>query len=48
MTYTPLSVTVAVLTQMGSATDKRLESILESAVRHFHDFAREVNLALVE
>jgi hydroxyquinol 1,2-dioxygenase len=41
-------VTEAVLAQMGSATDERLKTILESAVRHLHDFAREVNLTPAE
>jgi hydroxyquinol 1,2-dioxygenase len=47
-TYTPLSVTEAVLAQMGSAADDRLKTILESAVRHCHAFAREVNLTPAE
>jgi hydroxyquinol 1,2-dioxygenase len=47
-TYTPLSVTEAVLQQMGSAADERLKTIIESAVRHCHAFAREVNLTPAE
>jgi hydroxyquinol 1,2-dioxygenase len=47
-TYTPQSVTEAVLAQMGSATDERLKTIVESAVRHCHAFAQEVNLTPAE
>jgi catechol 1,2-dioxygenase/hydroxyquinol 1,2-dioxygenase len=47
-TYTPLSVTEAVLAQVASTGDERLKTILESAVRHCHEFAREVNLTPAE
>ena len=40
--------TEAVLAQMGSAADERLKTILESAIRHLHEFAREVNLTPAE
>ena len=40
--------TEAVLAQMGSASDDRLKTIVESAVRHCHEFAREVNLTPAE
>jgi hydroxyquinol 1,2-dioxygenase len=46
--YTPQSVTEAVLAQMQSTSDERLKTILESAVRHLHGFAREVNLTPAE
>jgi hydroxyquinol 1,2-dioxygenase len=41
-------VTEAVLAQMGGATDERLNTIVESAIRHLHAFAREVNLTPAE
>jgi hydroxyquinol 1,2-dioxygenase len=37
-------VTEAVLRQMDSTADERLKTIVESAVRHLHAFAKEVNL----
>jgi hydroxyquinol 1,2-dioxygenase len=46
--YTPHSVTEAVLEQMQSTGDERLKTIMESAIRHCHAFAREVNLAPAE
>jgi hydroxyquinol 1,2-dioxygenase len=46
--YTPATVTEAVLQQMQSAADQRLKAIVESAVRHLHAFAREVNLTPAE
>ena len=46
--YTPQSVTDAVLGQMVSTADERLKTILESAIRHLHEFAREVNLTPAE
>ncbi|HEX3397049.1 MAG TPA: dioxygenase [Steroidobacteraceae bacterium] len=46
--YTPQSVTEAVLMQMQSTGDERLKTIMESAIRHLHAFAREVNLTPVE
>jgi hydroxyquinol 1,2-dioxygenase len=46
--YTPQSVTDAVLEQMESTADARLKSIVESAIRHLHAFAREVNLTPAE
>jgi hydroxyquinol 1,2-dioxygenase len=46
--YTPESVTEAVLKQMAHTPDERLKSILESAIRHLHAFAREVNLTPAE
>jgi catechol 1,2-dioxygenase/hydroxyquinol 1,2-dioxygenase len=46
--YTPQSVTDAVLEQMQSTSNERLKTILESAVRHLHGFAREVNLTPAE
>ena len=42
--YTPQSVTDAVLQQMEGTADERLKIILVSAIRHLHAFAREVNL----
>jgi protocatechuate 3,4-dioxygenase beta subunit len=41
-------VTEAVLQQMQSTADERLKTIIESAVRHCHAFAREVNLTPAE
>ena len=46
--YTPQSVTDAVLEQMAGTADERLKTILESAIRHLHAFAREVNLTPAE
>jgi hydroxyquinol 1,2-dioxygenase len=46
--YTPQSVTDAVLTQMEGTADERLKTIIESAIRHLHAFAREVNLTPAE
>lgn len=37
-------ITEAVLAQMASTPDARLREIMDAAVRHLHDFAREVNL----
>jgi protocatechuate 3,4-dioxygenase beta subunit len=38
------SVTQAVIDQMATAADPRLRTVMESLVRHLHDFAREVRL----
>lgn len=38
------AITGAVLDQLAGTPDPRLKRILESAVRHLHDFAREVEL----
>ncbi|MBW8268206.1 dioxygenase family protein [Caldovatus aquaticus] len=38
------AITEAVLEQMAGTPDPRLRRIIESAVRHLHDFAREVEL----
>jgi protocatechuate 3,4-dioxygenase beta subunit len=38
------SVTAEVLRQMATTPDPRLREIMAAAVRHLHDFAREVNL----
>jgi catechol 1,2-dioxygenase/hydroxyquinol 1,2-dioxygenase len=46
--YTPQSVTEAVLEQMAGTDDERLKIIVESAIRHLHDFARDVNLTPAE
>jgi len=46
--YTPQSVTDAVLEQMGGTPDERLKTVLASAIRHLHAFAREVNLTPTE
>jgi catechol 1,2-dioxygenase/hydroxyquinol 1,2-dioxygenase len=46
--YTPQSVTDAVLEQMESTADERLKTVVESAIRHLHEFAREVNLTPAE
>jgi protocatechuate 3,4-dioxygenase beta subunit len=46
--YTPDTITDAVLDQMSTTADPRLKEIMESAVRHLHAFAREVNLTPAE
>jgi len=46
--YTPQSVTDAVLEQMESTADERLKTVVASAIRHLHAFAREVNLTPTE
>ncbi len=38
------SVTEAVIAQMASTPDPRLRAVMESLVRHLHDFARETRL----
>ena len=38
------SITDAAIEQMGTTPDPRLRQIMEAAVRHLHDFAREVDL----
>lgn len=40
--------TEAVLQQMAGTADPRLKTIVESAIRHLHEFAREVNLTPTE
>ena len=42
--YTPENITDAVLEQMATTPDPRMKEIMESAVRHLHAFARDVNL----
>jgi catechol 1,2-dioxygenase/hydroxyquinol 1,2-dioxygenase len=46
--YTPESITEVVVAQMATAPDPRMKEIMESAVRHLHAFAREVNLTPAE
>ncbi len=46
--YTPDNITAATIEQMSTTTDPRLKTIMESAVRHLHAFAREVNLTPAE
>jgi protocatechuate 3,4-dioxygenase beta subunit len=46
--YTPETITEAVIEQMAQTRNPRLKEILESAVRHLHAFAREVNLTPAE
>jgi hydroxyquinol 1,2-dioxygenase len=46
--YTPQSVTEAVLKQMEGTTDERFKTVVESAIRHLHAFATEVNLTPAE
>ena len=41
---TPETITDAVLEQMATTSDPRLKEIMAAAVKHLHDFAREVNL----
>jgi protocatechuate 3,4-dioxygenase beta subunit len=38
------SITREVLAQMATTTDARLRTVMDAAVRHLHDFAREVEL----
>lgn len=42
------TITDAVLEQMARTSDPRLRQIMEAAVRHLHNFAREVNLTPAE
>jgi len=42
--FDQFSVTEAVIAQMANTPDARLREIMESAVRHMHAFARDVNL----
>jgi hydroxyquinol 1,2-dioxygenase len=42
------TITAEVLGRIGTKTDPRLRDILQSAIRHLHDFAREVNLTEAE
>ncbi|HEX8663419.1 MAG TPA: dioxygenase [Beijerinckiaceae bacterium] len=46
--HTPETITDAVVEQMATTPDPRLKEIMESAVRHLHAFAREVNLTPAE
>src|SRR5262245_44650100 len=46
--YTPETITEAVIEQMSTTPDPRMKEIMESAVRHLHAFAREVNLTPAE
>jgi protocatechuate 3,4-dioxygenase beta subunit len=46
--YTPENITDAVIEQMSTTPDPRMKEIMESAVRHLHAFAREVNLTPAE
>jgi protocatechuate 3,4-dioxygenase beta subunit len=46
--YTPENITDAVLEQMSTTPDPRMKEIMEAAVRHLHDFAREVKLTPAE
>ena len=46
--YTPENITDAVLEQMSTTPDPRMKEIMESAVRHLHAFARDVNLTPAE
>ena len=45
---TPETITDAVLDQMASTPDPRLKEIMASAVKHLHDFARDVKLSPAE
>jgi hydroxyquinol 1,2-dioxygenase len=38
------SITAEALRQMATTPDPRLREVVSAAVRHLHDFAREVNL----
>jgi hydroxyquinol 1,2-dioxygenase len=45
---TPDTITEAVLDQMATTPDPRMREVMESAVKHLHAFAREVNLTPAE
>ena len=45
---TPETITDAVLDQMATTPDPRLKTIMASAVKHLHAFARDVNLTPAE
>jgi len=45
---TEITITDAVREQMARTTDPRLRQIMDAAVRHLHDFAREVKLSPAE
>jgi len=45
---TPETITDAVLDQMASTPDPRMQEVMASAVKHLHAFAREVNLTPAE
>lgn len=46
--YTPETITDVVIEQMATTPDARMKEVMESAVRHLHAFAREVNLTPAE
>jgi hydroxyquinol 1,2-dioxygenase len=46
--YTPQSVTEAVLKQMEGTPNERFKTVVASAIRHLHAFAAEVNLTPAE
>ena len=46
--YTPENITDAVIEQMSTTPDPRMKEIMDSAVRHLHAFARDVNLTPAE
>lgn len=46
--FTPETITDAVLEQMSTTPDPRMREIMDSAVRHLHAFARDVNLTPAE
>src|SRR2546421_9172208 len=45
---TPETITDAALDQMAMTPDPRMREVMESAVKHLHAFAREVNLTPAE
>jgi hydroxyquinol 1,2-dioxygenase len=45
---TPETITEAVLDQMATTPDARMRTVMASAVKHLHAFAREVNLTPAE
>lgn len=45
---TPETVTQAVIEQMATTTDPRMREIMEAAVKHLHQFARDVKLTPAE
>lgn len=45
---TPETVTAAVIEQMATTPDPRMREIMEAAVKHLHQFARDVNLTPAE
>lgn len=48
LTLTPQTITEAVIEQMSTTPDPRMREIMEAAVKHLHQFARDVKLTPAE